>query len=72
MKQSDLIALDFKLKHARSKKKIIDLYPELRGKTVPQVIKLIQVNTMILTGKSFKQQIQLQRKKGIIYGRRTF
>jgi hypothetical protein len=68
MKPSDFIALDFKLKHAISKKAVIATYPELKEKTIAQVQKLIMVNTMITTGKSIKEQQRnrLIRKKWLL------
>ena len=56
MTKFDFIALDYKLKHARSKKAVIDSYPELRGKTIKEVLHLITVNIMVVTGKSLEEQ----------------
>ena len=56
MTKFDFIALDYKLKHAKSKKAVIDTYPELRGKTIQKVLGLIAVNTMVVTGKSLEEQ----------------
>ena len=56
MNKFDFIALDYKLKHAKSKKAVIDSYPELRGKTIKEVLDLIAVNIMVVTGKSLEEQ----------------
>lgn len=68
MELSDFVALDYKLKHAKSKKAVLESYPDLKGKTVKQVLGIIMVNTMITTGKDFKKQRQsrLRRKWFII------
>lgn len=58
MKSSDLIALDYRLKHAKSKKTVLKLYPDLAKKTIAQVRGLILVNIMLMTGKDLKKQKQ--------------
>jgi hypothetical protein len=58
MKPSDFVGLEYRLKHARSKKAVIDNYPELKGKTIQDVKNLIMVNTMVTTGKSMDEQRQ--------------
>jgi hypothetical protein len=58
MKPSDFVGLEYRLKHAQSKKAVIDGYQELKGKTIQEVKHLIMVNTMIMTGKSMDEQRQ--------------
>ena len=72
MELSDFVALDYKLKHAKSKKAVLESYPDLKGKTVKQVLGMILVNTMIITGKDFKKQKQsgLRRKWSFIIKRK--
>jgi hypothetical protein len=73
MKPSDLVGLDYKMKHAKSKKAVIKTYPELEDKTIAQVQGLISVNTMILTGKDFKEQKRnrLRKKSAILMKRKS-
>jgi hypothetical protein len=73
MKSSDLIALDYRLKHAKSKKAVLKMHPELTGKTVSQVRGLILVNIMLMTGKDLKEQKQngLRKKLAMMMRRRS-
>jgi hypothetical protein len=63
MKQSELIALDYRLKHAKSKKAVLKAYRELIGKTVSQVRGVIAVNIMLMTGKDLKEQSRIANCK---------
>jgi hypothetical protein len=63
VEQSDLVGLSYKLKHTRSKKAVINSYPELKGKTIKEVEGLIAVNTMITTGKSLKEQKETRQRR---------
>lgn len=63
MNQTDFIGLEYRLRHARSKKGVIDSYPELKGKTIKEVMGLIATNTMIMTGKDFEEQREDQARK---------
>lgn len=59
MTKFDFIGLEYKLKHAltnKNKRIIIDSYPDLKGKSLQKVKKLIAVNKMLMTGKSLAQQ----------------
>ncbi len=61
MEKSDLAALDYKFKHARSKRKVIDEYPELRKKSVSQIKGILMVNMMIKTGLDMEKRKRLRK-----------
>jgi hypothetical protein len=73
MKPSELIALDYRLKHAKSKKVVLEKYSELTKKTVSQVKGLISVNIMLMTGKDLKEQKQngLRKKLAMLMRKRA-
>jgi hypothetical protein len=73
MKSSELIALEYRLKHAKSKRAVLKKYPELAGKTVSQVKGVISVNIMLMTGKDLKTQKQngLRKRLAMIMKRRV-
>jgi hypothetical protein len=56
MTKYDFIALDCLLRHSRNKKRTINRYPKLRGRSIKEIEWLIMANKMLMTGKSFKQQ----------------
>jgi hypothetical protein len=72
MNQTDFIALEYKLRHAKSKKAVIESYPELKGKTISQVNGLIAVSIFIRTGKDLREQAKcrLRRRWAVLNGYR--
>jgi hypothetical protein len=61
---SEFVALKYRLDHAKTseqKRLVIDNYPDLKGKSIKDVIGMIQAHTWVTTGVDFKEQ--KKRKK---------
>jgi len=68
MDKYDLIELDYKLKHTRSAqqiRKIIDSYPDLVGRNVSDIKKMVMVNKWVTTGITIEQQKRNKQAKVI-------